>query len=273
MKYLILTEKLESWEKTFLIQLISQSKIALSDCHISSDRDILKLIQLAKPEKIVAMSEFSLTQLTGKQSIEHWRGSQLEFQKIPVIPMYNIQTIARMYKNKLITLRDFSRLKENSERPKYNFILNPSFQQIIETLEFLKQKTIIEPLECSIDIETGNKTILCIGLAWTLTDAICIPFVENGFIRLAQEDAIILRMLYELMTHRNFRGIFQNGLFDLQYIHEKWMFIPHIHSDTMITHHSMFSQSQKSLDFIASFYCDFYQQWKPQKKKEFFNGE
>src|SRR5574337_1195600 len=137
MKYLILVNQLEPWEKTFLVQLLAQSKIALSDCFISNDKDILKLVTLEKTQKLISMSEYSLTALTGKHSLEHWRGSQLSFNGIPVIPMYGIETIGKMYKHKLITLRDMQRLKTGKECPHYNFILNPTFDKIQETLSFL----------------------------------------------------------------------------------------------------------------------------------------
>ncbi len=119
------------------------------------------------------------------------------------------------------------------------------------------------------DIETRRGHIACFGIAWSTTEAICIPFIcceDNAGYWSFEEELAILEKLHELFTNPSIGWVFQNGIYDCQYFAVRWGFIPKIWMDTMLAHHTCFSGLQKSLDFQSSMYCDFYRYWKDEGK-------
>src|SRR5690606_2658579 len=121
-------------------------------------------------------------------------------------------------------------------------------------------------------IETRNRQIACIALAWSEQEALCIPFLSfsgtgGSYWSTVEEETQIVLLLRELLTHPKARVIWQNGLYDLQYIARYWGFIPNFSADTMLLQHTMFSVLPKSLDFISSLHCKNHVYWKDDGKK------
>ena len=126
-------------------------------------------------------------------------------------------------------------------------------------------------LKIAADIETKRGHITCIGFAWSKTEAICIPFTckENpaGYWTLDEEVAIV-RKICELLTHPKVAVTGQNWHYDAQYIARHWgIVVQPKWLDTMLAQHIIFAGMPKTLDFIASMYCDFYRYWKDDGKE------
>lgn len=231
-------------------------------------------IDLVKPKMIIALGDLALWALTGNWGIKKWRGSQLHCHGVRVIPTYHPKEVFAMWELRPIALQDMRTANYYVERdfpqPDWNFHIRPTYGQVIATLETLQDKVETGPTQLSYDIETLAGNISCIGLAWSKRDALCIPFMKmgqpEGYFSEAEEAEIIYR-LYRLMTHHNFLGITQNGLFDSQYLYRNWHFMPHHYQDTMISHHVLFPTMQKSLDFICSFHNEQYVYWKDDLKE------
>jgi len=125
-------------------------------------------------------------------------------------------------------------------------------------------------LHLSADIETTSRHLACVGIAWSKLDAICIPLMDSAsrgtnYWTLEQETQIVLK-LRELLTHPNVEIVWQNGAYDLQHFAKHWGFLPDFSDDTMLAQHVCFPGEPKSLDFLASIYCTFYQYWKDELK-------
>lgn len=122
----------------------------------------------------------------------------------------------------------------------------------------------------AVDIETRAGHIACIGLAWSSTEALCIPMmcVErlDGYWPLEQEAAII-DALRQILCHPMCEVVGQNFHYDIQYIYHHWHFLPNLRRDTMLAQHSMFSNLEKGLDFLSSMYCEFHEYWKDEGKE------
>lgn len=226
-----------------------------------------KEIELCKPEVIIALGNLPLWVLTGRSGIKNWRGSLLQTEGgIPLIPTYHPSAILRQWAWRAIAVMDLRRaagiLKGIPQEPERRFITRPSYEQVISTLYTLRSKS--GPLDISLDIETNYGHIICIGLSWTLHDAICIPFTHDGGQHYWSEvdEASIVLGLSQLLTQKNVQVIWQNGLYDAQYVYRSWHFIPRHSFDSMIGHHSCFSTLPKGLDFLSSMYCKFHVQWK-----------
>jgi len=234
---------------------------------------LLKEIELCKPKVIIALGNYALWALTGRSGVKHWRGSQLFTDGgIPLIPTYHPAAILRNWSWRTIAVHDLRRAASIAANgpvpePERRFIIRPTFDRVIEVLGNLLVLCEQNPngFILSLDIETAGGHIICLGIGWSRADAICIPFSTGaGMIHYwpAHEEAQIVWLLYRLLTHPNARVIWQNGLFDAQYIFRHWHFLPRHHFDSMIGHHSCFSTTPKSLDYLASLYNEHYVQWK-----------
>lgn len=154
------------------------------------------------------------------------------------------------------------------DAPKYNFIIRPTFEDVERVLKQLYTRLYRETVCLSFDLETSMGHIACAGLAWTKTEAICIPFMERGkpegYWTVEQEGAV-LYYLYLVLTHPNARVVGQNLLYDAQYTYRHWHFVPRVVQDTMISQHAIFSDRPKALAYQASLYCKHYIFWKEDK--------
>jgi DNA polymerase I-like protein with 3'-5' exonuclease and polymerase domains/uracil-DNA glycosylase len=236
-------------------------------------------IDLVQPNLIIAMGSVALWALTDLWSVPKWRGSLLYSthpRKPKVIPTYHPSAIYRQWDLRAIAVNDLKRAKRHmttatyDNKPEWQFQVRPSFDSAIACLNMLLARVqVTDELWLDFDIETRYEHIDCIGISWSRTEAICIPFVaqgrKEGYWNLDEETVIIFK-LYKLLTHKNCRVRWQNGLYDAQYVYRHWHFLPHGGQDTMISQHSLFCAMPKGLDFIASMYCDWYVYWKDEGK-------
>jgi len=253
---------------------------------------LLKEIDLVQPNVVVPVGNSSLWALTGHWGVTKWRGSQLRLDRHQspemaasanqnivgnppkVIPTIHPAAVLREWAFRTTVVNDFRRIARNlSSReysePKWNFIVRPDFVQVIHILTQLVDRLDTADLEwIDFDLETKANHIDCAGIGWSRTDAICIPFMDKtnieGYWSL-EEEAAIVYWLWRLLCHPRVKVRGQNLLYDCQYTHRWWHFVPHVAQDTMITWHSCFSGMKKSLDFQASILCENYTQWKPDK--------
>ena len=247
-------------------------------------------ILACNPNVIVAFGNAAMWALTGNWGVTKWRGSLLRaglefgasadssaggmtFPK--VIPTIHPAGVLRQWNQRAAVLSDLRRVRQHIESrdytpPKWNFITQPSFEQVEDVLGWLYLT--LESgvfLWIDFDLETRLGYISCVGLSWSSQDAICIPFMysgnKEGYWSLEQETWII-NMLRKVTTHRRARIRWQNGLYDAQYTYRHWLFVPNGVQDTLISHHSLFSDLPKALHFQASMYSPHYIYWKDEGK-------
>ena len=253
-----------------------QDKYCLSPI-IEGHKELLLEIEMVQPNIIIAMGNLALWMLTGHWGVLKWRGSLLSFNSIKVIPTLTPGAVLREWPQRAVVLSDLRRVKRHmtsrvyDNRPDWQFIVRPTFLQVIETVGMLHERAehLSSPVWLDFDIETRGGHIDCIGFSWSRYDAICIPLMARGKPSgywSADEEALICFHLYQLLTHKNVQVRWQNGLYDAQYVYRHWHFIPNGGQDTMITQHSVFAALPKGLAFIASMYADWYVYWKDEGK-------
>jgi DNA polymerase I-like protein with 3'-5' exonuclease and polymerase domains/uracil-DNA glycosylase len=245
-------------------------------------------IDLVKPKVILALGNGPLFTLTGRWGIKAWRSSIIEYtspngHKCHIIPTYPPSFIQSVWKERntcVFDIRKAWRLATTDQEiktPEYNFLVEPSFSNVMNVLDDLKRKVAREPLKLSVDIETRGGHIACIGLAWSDVDALCIPLLRavsqetpDWQSRIhywrEEEEAYLMFQLYKLLSHSNTKVIGQNFIYDAQYFHRWLLYIPNFLRDTMWTQHCMFSSMPKGLDVLSSFYCDHHVYWKDESK-------
>lgn len=217
------------------------------------------LIQQYRPNVVVALGNESLYAITGKKGILNWRGSIISYDGVKVIPCLHPAMIMRDPSYNPIVDMDFRRVAEEavtSRMPlgyKDNFIINPSFEQVIY---YLKHVLSTKPI-LTVDIETipDLEQIMCIGFGWSQEDAICIPifFGQSNWWGIEEELAII-KEINILLSNKNIKFIAQNGQYDMTYLADKWGVSCDLWMDTMLAFHECYSELRKSLAFITSIY-------------------
>lgn len=237
-------------------------------------------IESCNPNLIIAVGNISLWALTGKLGISKWRGSMLttsDLLNIPsrkVIGVYPPSSVMAQWSLRPIVVRDLRRCFAQSTTseytiPDYKFIIRPTYDQVTRTLDMLLARVMAGPTKLSVDIETRAGHTACTGIAWSRTEALCVPHMSvdsiDGYWTLDQE-AYIIWKLYKLLTHKNAVVVGQNFIYDTQYFQRHFLFAPNLQFDTMTGQHSCFSTMDKGLDFLSSMYCDYHVYWKDEGK-------
>jgi DNA polymerase-1 len=241
---------------------------------------LLEEIRQTKPEVVLALGEAALWALTGEVGITSWRGSLLDLHpdlvaacecKPVVIPAYSPSMIMRMWDWRAIAIRDFQRVRDFLENPAayqypaYSFAIHPTLPGVMQTLNSLLRDCYAgKTVRLSVDIETICRHIACIGLAWSSTEALCIPLMAKGATPYwnQDEETAIYGHLKALLTHPQCYVIGQNFNYDAQHFAKHLGYAPNIQFDTMIAQHTLFPGLPKSLDFISSMYAFYHRYWK-----------
>lgn len=225
-----------------------------------------KTIRDMKPNLVLTLGDLSLWAVTEESSIKNSRGrithgnSGVPGQK--VLPTYSARQIAQDYALRPIVLADLDKARRQSLfpeiiRPQRFIHLHPDLNDLEEFLQ-----TYIEPAEAiSVDIETKDTMITCVGVAPSPDRAIVVPFFtdsrkDGNYWRTAREEFIAWRWVKRVLSLGK-PTFGQNFQFDAQHL---WRSMgiksPYFSEDTMIAHHSLYPELQKGLGFLASIYTD-----------------
>jgi len=237
-------------------------------------------IKEVKPDIIIGLGNTPLWGLTGNLGIMKWRGSQMRGELDDIsfnfIPTYSPIQVMRQYSWRWIAVHDLKRVRsflerpETWERPLYKFVLRPSYKDAVDYLDVLLHRAEQGTVNIAVDIETRLKQIACVGIADSIRTAICIPILcvedPSGYWSEDEELELYIK-LRDVLTHKNVRVAGQNYLYDQQYFARRMGFKSNYDEDTMAKHQVCFPGTKKSLDFISSLYCAWYQYWKGEGKE------
>jgi len=222
-----------------------------------------------KPNVVIAIGNLALFALTGEWGVQAWRSSIMESTLIPglkIIPTLNPAILNTQWSRRTLIVHDLKRAVRQSEFPEirrtaYQINPNPSFEAANNTLIGLigaKYKP-----KLGVDIETRAGHIASIAIAWSKTEAITIPLMcqhdPEGYWT-AEEEAHLVYQMYRLFHNSVIIG--QNWNYDAQYIYRFWHFLCPNVEDTMVKHHSCFSNMEKNLSFLSSLYLEDHLHWK-----------
>lgn len=236
--------------------------------------DLRDEIALVKPKVIIALGNVSLWALCGQWAITSYRGSVLPNvlldQGPKVIPTFHPAYVLRVWGDRYKAILDLRRACYESAFPEirdpgYQFIIRPSFEQAITTLNWLAK----EKVKCLVsnDIETKAYWTSCTGFAWSATEAICIPFFgANGepYWTLPEQEAAIVEAVCEVLDACEIVG--QNYAYDAQYNFRRMLHFTRIKHDTLVLEHAMFPGEDKDLSTLSAKYCEHHRYWKEDSK-------
>jgi DNA polymerase I-like protein with 3'-5' exonuclease and polymerase domains len=110
------------------------------------------------------------------------------------------------------------------------------------------------------DIETASGQITCIGFARSRGEALVVPFWNRtapgwSYWPTFQEELEAFQCVKALLESP-IPKVWQNGVYDLQYLMKYGVRPARNAEDTMLRHHSQFPELQKGLGFLGSIYTD-----------------
>lgn len=247
--------------------------VYLQDQYFSEVQRLWKELADVQPNLVVALGNTALWALTGTYGIKALRGTVTEAVYGPtglkIIPTYHPAAVLRDWSIRSIVVVDLMKAKRQAQfpevrRPARQIWLEPSLRDI----EFFYNQHVLKSKKLSIDIETGGPNysqITCIGFAPSPELAIVIPFVDlrkpgGSYWPTAHQEKLAWDLIRRMMQHADdveIEIVGQNFLYDTNWLWHKVGLSPrNFVRDTMLKHHAINPEMEKSLGFLGSIYTD-----------------
>lgn len=231
-------------------------------CTLMLELTLAELVEI-KPRILFLCGENPLNALCERKKIRKYRGSILELADwikikypelsktlcIPLVPLRD-----QFWDNHMSTFtqldlqRGIKFSREQFVHPDKRYILGVcysagDFFAFLQRCPYPKFRT--------IDIETNNSFITCIGFCLDGKEAISVPWIH-----LKKEEAPFLIKAVAKYIARPIPTVNQNILYDDTILSAWGMQIPNITGDTMLLAHTLYPEFPKGLDFLTSIYTD-----------------
>ena len=181
-----------------------------------------------------------------------------------VLATFHPAYVLRQWSARTVTVADLIKAWRESaspefRRPSRNVLINPELSDIVEWYK----RHVESATHLSVDIETRGGQITSIGFATSPTEAIVVPFVSvskdppvfRSYWRTA-EDERRARQLCRGFLDSPLPKVFQNGLYDIQWLLRDGYAVRGCAEDTMLLHHAIHPEMRKGLGFLGSIYSD-----------------
>jgi uracil-DNA glycosylase len=239
---------------------LSQGKYILPQYLPHLDR-LKAQLEALRPNLVLALGATSCWALLGKAGISSLRGTISPSSLIPgqkVLPTYHPAAILRNWSLRTIVIADLLKAQREAQfpeivRPKREILIAPSLSEIAQWAGQHHEAL-------AVDIETRHGQVTCVGFARSPSDAIVIPFVDHrapgwNYWANPSDEAAAWVWVRRLLDHPAPK-IFQNGLYDLQWLCKLGFRPRNVKFDTMLIHHTLYPEMQKSLGFLGSIYTN-----------------
>ena len=179
-----------------------------------------------------------------------------------VLPVYHPAAVLREFELRPVTIADFVKARFESEfpelrRPERVVYIEPT----ISDLEWFYVRHVLTAHRIAFDIETLGEQITCIGFATSPQHALCVPFHdprrEGSNYWSSQDDERAAWAFVRKVLHSPQPKTAQNGLYDLYFLWKSYgLTVTNCEDDTMLMHHALQPESEKSLGFLGSVYTN-----------------
>lgn len=217
-------------------------------------------LETIQPNLVVALGSVACWALLGSSGIGSLRGTIAESRMIPglkVLPTYHPSAVLRDWSLRPIVIADLMKASREQafpdiRRPKRNILVNPTLNELWAWMEAIPPDA---TLAC--DIETFKSMITMVGFACSPSEAAVVPFLTSeGNYWGSEADELEAWLFVKALLEGPWVKVFQNGLYDLQYLAVMGFRPTNLREDTMLYHHSLFPELQKGLGFLGSIYTN-----------------
>jgi len=227
-----------------------------------------------RPNLVIALGNTAMWAMLGQTGIGKLRGAvacspstnPIGVGGIKVLPTYHPAAL-RDWSLRPVIVADLMKAAREAEFPEVRrparFIhINPTLEEVELWEKGLYPKewkpwTQANPL--SIDTETKGKLISTISFSATQDTAFVIPFLkmrslDRSYWNLSEECAV--RKIIARVLVSKIPKLFQNGLYDCQYLRREKYKLHNVIEDTMIMQHALYPELPKSLGFLGSIHTN-----------------
>jgi len=217
-------------------------------------------IKHIRPNLIISAGGPATWAITGNAGITKVRGAIQETCHGKCLPILHPATVLYDWSNRPIIISDLMKAKVESEypdirRPQRFITYDPTLEELKAFVAIGLRASIL-----SVDIETKRGHITCIGFSDSSTSAFIVPFYdnrrENKCYWPSLDEELCARKLCNQLLSSPIPKLFQNGLYDLQYLLRENYTVNNCLHDTMILHHAMYPELPKGLGFLGSVYTN-----------------
>lgn len=238
--------------------------------------ELSSLITARRPKVIVCNDEATCRALTGEAyALGTVRGSIYYHDGVPVLIIDAMKSVYALNHGKFVLEWDLDKLARWAQGKQVD---EPTFDhrvcRSVAEVEFYTKWLIREATLVSEDVETSGGFVTVQSFTFDTYDhrliTFTIPYFDprenDGAYWRTEEAEIAVRKQVCLIHNCEAYKTFSNGMYDNAYFIEaamppiNWLF------DTQYMQHSAYCESPKSLNFVASLYCDHYVYWKDEVK-------
>lgn len=232
-----------------------------------------------RPNLILAMGAKALWAFTGASKIGQYRGAityvspdyrtRVAAVAPPVtvysgwgklLPTYHPAGVLRQWSWRPLVLGDLQKAMREYEfaelrRPKRVLLVRPTMEELVNWVD---ETLVMDPPWLSIDIETKARQITILGFARRIDQAMNVSFwgpFEGSFYE-NPADEIEARRQCKRLLESSIPKVFQNGLYDIQYLWREGLAPKNCVHDTMLLHHSLYPELPKGLGFLGAAYTN-----------------
>ena len=239
----------------------------LQEKYFSELERLKEEIKQSKPNLIVACGNTACWAVLKATNISSIRGSIALGEPplasgIKILPTYHPAGVLRNWSWRPIVVADFLKSKREGEfpelkRPRRGIVISPTLGEARAWI----QDTLSKPERydlLSVDIETVKKQISCIGFARSKDSALVVPFIAppgKDYWETLEDEISAWKIVRDLLENP-IPKVFQNGMYDLQYIFKMGIRTKNCLHDTMLLHHSIYPELLKGLGFLGSIYTN-----------------
>lgn len=228
-------------------------------------------IRTVRPNLTIATGATAAWALLGVSGISGVRGYVAPglYTGGKVLPTFHPALVLRQWANRPVLLADLLKAKREAEFPEIRrksrlVLVNPTIQEVLEWYEAHR----LAP-RLSVDIETKGGQIAMIGFADGTTSAMVVPFHNPeapDYNYWSHQEEVLARGIVQDLLAGPAVKLFQNGLYDLQYLWREGFRVANCTADTMLRHHALYPELPKGLGFLGSIYCN-ESAWKMMRKR------
>lgn len=214
-----------------------------------------------RPNVVVALGATACWALLGTNGLASLRGTVAPAMRGPfkVLPTYHPAAVQRNWAWRPIALADLIKAKRESAfpeiaRPQRFILVNPTIGEMSEWVA----KFLPSGATTACDIETKYGMVEMVGFSGGPNNAMVVPFWDRAKGGNYWPSANIERdardLVKGILENPSITKIFQNGLYDLQYLFKEGFRPRGCREDTMLLHHALYPEMQKGLGFLGSVY-------------------
>jgi hypothetical protein len=234
---------------------------------------LARTIERVKPNLILGFGPAAAWALLRNKSVKGIRGAPTTSVYGPkCLITYHPASVLRDYGLRPIVISDLAKAANEQTfpeviRPSREIWLSPTFADLLDF-----EARFIEPSsKLSIDIETAQRQITCIGFAPTPDRALVVPITcraqrSGNYWDLGTE--VRVWNWIRKQCARKISIIGQNFLYDANFLWTIYgITCPNMAEDTMLLHHALQPEMEKGLGFLATLYTN-EPPWKMMRKNE-----